>query len=339
MDLKEFDFNLPTEYIARFPTKNRGGSKLMVVDRINQSITHHQFCDIPSYLKPEDFLVVNNTKVVPARLFGEINHRSVEMLVVKHLSSSTIEALTLPAKHFKEDALIKFESGVTGTVKGIGARGRRIISLNKEIDTVLKQGFAPLPPYIKRKIEEAVKHKQLDLDRYQTIYSQHSGSIAAPTAGLHFTDSIMKKIKDTMTVLEVTLNVGEATFQTITVDDITTHRMGTEQITITHDSRAQLEKLKKNHSLVAVGTTSVRSLETYAWEKPSQEDFTSDLFIYPGYQFQIVDKLITNFHLPKSSLFILVCAFAGTQLMKQAYRLAIKHNYRFFSYGDAMLII
>ncbi len=340
MKLQDFRFELPEDRIARFPAQKRDDSRLMVVERKTGSISHHLFKDIPDLIEKDDFLVINNSRVIPAKLFGTIGEKKVELLVVKiDHQNNEVEALTLPAKKFKTGTTVRFENGLSAEVKGVGPRGRRILTFNKSLDEVLKKGFAPLPPYIKRKADEAKKYKKFDLERYQTVYSKHPGSIAAPTAGLHFTPQVMEKIKKKTEIIEITLNVGEATFQKIEVTDISQHRMGREYITITQEDREHILRLKKSKHLIAVGTTSVRSLETYALEKPQEETFYSELFIFPGFTFRLVDKLITNFHLPESSLFILTAAFAGLELMKKAYNIAIESGYRFFSYGDAMFII
>ncbi len=318
----------------------------MVVDRKSGNISQHLFKDIVDWIQPEDFLVVNNSKVIPAKLFGKINDSSVELLVVdikpasasEHPDKTVVEALTLPAKKFKPGRVIRFEKGITAEVLETGHRGRRLLGFHQPLEEVFSIGFAPLPPYIKRKSNEAHRYRDFDLERYQTVYSKDPGSIAAPTAGLHFTPSIMEHIKKNNPVIEITLNVGEATFQKIETEDISQHRMGREYITITHGQREQIKQLKASNKLVAVGTTSVRSLETYAQKNPTEETFYSEMFISPGYEFRMADKLITNFHLPESSLFILTAAFGGLELIKEAYQIAIRDNYRFFSYGDAMFI-
>jgi S-adenosylmethionine:tRNA ribosyltransferase-isomerase len=341
MKLKDFYFDLPDERIARQPSDKRDQSRLMLVDRQTGTISHHRFKDLPELIGASDFLVVNNTKVIPARLFGEIDGKKSEMLIVGNTGENNeVEALTRPAKRFKpgEKVIIDGTDDVWAEVLDAGHRGRRTLRFNKPLESVLTAGYAPLPPYIKRKPEEAEKLRTMDLERYQTVYSRKPGSIAAPTAGLHFTPRLMDRIKQTNEVLEVTLQVGEATFQKIEVEDIDHHRMGRETITITEETRQRIRQLKQDRELIAVGTTSVRSLETWAIEKPMDETFVSELFIKPGYSFKMVDKMITNFHLPESSLFILVSAFAGLELMQEAYLQAIKEGYNFFSYGDAMFI-
>lgn len=338
--LQDFYFDLPEERIARFPSEKRDESKLMLVERKTGDISLHRFKDIAHLIKTDDFLVLNNTKVIPVKLFGKIGTRNVELLILnRDMEKDEVEALTLPAKKFRPGTKIQFENDLFAEVKGIGHRGRRTLKFNKSFDDILKVGFAPLPPYIKRKFEEAQQYREFDLGRYQTVYSKHPGSIAAPTAGLHFTPKVIEKIRKKCEMIEITLSVGEATFQKIEVEDISQHRMGREYITIKHEDRERIQRLKESKRLVAVGTTSVRSLETYALEKPEEEDFYSELFISPGFKFQMVDKLITNFHLPESTLFILTAAFCGLELLKKAYQIAIDNGYRFFSYGDAMFII
>lgn len=338
MKLKDFYFDLPGDRIARFPVEKRDESRLMVVERKTGNIFHHCFKDIPALMTDNDFLVVNNSKVIPVRLFGEINGKKVDVLIVKTFSEGEVEALTLPARKFKPGQRVVFDRDLWAEVTGIGHRGKRRLRFNKPVDTVLKAGYAPLPPYIKRKFPEAAAHRTFDLERYQTVYSKIPGSIAAPTAGLHFTPEVIDKIKQKAEIIEITLEVGEATFQKIEVEDIADHKMGRETITITYEDRKRILQLKQSKNLIAVGTTTVRSLETFALQQPGEKTFYSELFISPGFEFKLTDKLITNFHLPRSSLFILVSAFAGLEMMQKAYHIAIEEGYRFFSYGDAMFI-
>lgn len=339
MKLSDFSFDLPRDRIARFPLSRRDESRLMLVDREAGCISHHRFRDIVDLIGPDDFLVANCSRVVPARLLGQIDSYPVEILMVKPWQDQRAEVLALPARKFRTGTRIVFGAGLSATVVGKGERGRRLLAFDCEYEAILKAGFAPLPPYIKRKPMEAREYREFDLNRYQTVYSSQPGSIAAPTAGLHFTPSLLKRIKKKTDVLEIDLKVGEATFQKIEVGNIVDHRMGRETVSIPRKVRTEIEARKKNHTLVAVGTTSVRALETWARDKPEEETFESELFIFPGFTFRMVDKLITNFHLPQSSLFILVSAFAGLELMQKAYRIAIENHYRFFSYGDAMFII
>jgi len=339
MNVADFSFHLPKDRIARFPLPERDESRLMVVERKTGLITHHRFRDIVDLVGPDDFVVVNHSGVVPARLLGNIDGYPVEILIVTRRSDCEAEALTLPSRKFKDGIRVSFGEDLEATVTGRGSRGRRILTFNHEYETVLKAGFAPLPRYIKRKPGEARKYREFDLNRYQTVYSSQPGSIAAPTAGLHFTPSLLKQLKQKTDVLEINLEVGEATFQKIEADDIEDHRMGRETVSISAEVRTGIALLKKNRALVAVGTTTVRALETYACDQPEKETFESELFIYPGFRFQLTDKMVTNFHLPESSLFILVSAFAGLELMQKAYHIAVEKRYRFFSYGDAMFII
>jgi S-adenosylmethionine:tRNA ribosyltransferase-isomerase len=339
LKLKDFSFDLPEDRIARFPAEKRDESRLMVVERKTGNVFHHHFKDIGELTGNNDFFVVNNSRVIPVRLFGDINDKKTDVLIVKTFGEYEVEALTLPARKFKLGQRVIFDRDIWAEVTGIGHRGKRRLRFNKPVDTVLNAGYAPLPPYIKRKFPEAAAHRTFDLERYQTVYSKIPGSIAAPTAGLHFTPEVIDKIKQKSEIIEITLEVGEATFQKIEVEDIADHKMGRETITITHEDRKRILHLKQSKHLIAVGTTTVRSLETFALQQPGEEAFYSELFISPGFEFKMVDKLITNFHLPRSSLFILVSAFAGLELMQKAYGIAIEEGYRFFSYGDAMFIL
>jgi len=340
MKLSAFDFHLPPELIARFPAERRDGSKLLRLDRSSGRVSHHTFHDLPDLLASGVFLVMNDSRVLPARLFGRIGGRAAEMLVVRNLGDRKLEVLCQPAAHFRTGAVFSGEGGLSAEVIGAGERGRRQLLFDRDYRHVLEQGYAPLPPYIKRKAGEAARHRRLDLERYQTVYAQRPGSIAAPTAGLHFTPEILGRVRREHPLLEITLEVGEATFQKIEADDIDRHRMGSERIRISAATARRLQELK-NHGgkLLAVGTTSVRSLESFALLPEPLEEFSSDIFIRPGFRFRMVDNLLTNFHLPKSSLFILASAFAGLDLLQETYRQAIAEGYRFFSYGDAMLIV
>jgi S-adenosylmethionine:tRNA ribosyltransferase-isomerase len=338
MKLSDFNFSLPEDRIARFPAQKRDESRLMVVDRTGGTISHHLFRDLPDFIGPSDFLVVNNSKVEPVKLFGAIRAGAAEILITNRIDNESYEVFALPAKKFKMGVTISFGDHLQAEVVGIGQRGKRTLKFNGNWQEIMSRGFAPLPPYIKRKSQEAHKHRDFDLERYQTVYAGKGSSIAAPTAGLHFSLPLLQRLKERTEILEVTLDVGETTFQKIEVEDVADHRMGSERITIPREVMDRVKELKLTKRLVAVGTTSVRSLETFAAVQPDSETFESRLFIYPGFEFKLVDSLITNFHLPESSLFILVCALAGIDLMQEAYRKAIENDYRFFSYGDAMLI-
>jgi S-adenosylmethionine:tRNA ribosyltransferase-isomerase len=338
--LADYNFVLPPGLIARFPADRRDGSKLMVVDRGNGEISHHRFFDFPALLGADDFLVMNNSRVRPARLIGRIEGKAAELLIVKNLGQRKLEVLCQPAAHFKPGAEFTGPDGLQAEVLAAGERGRRLLLFNRDYEQVLAHGYAPLPPYIKRKAGEAGQCRDFDLERYQTVYARDPGSIAAPTAGLHFTPELLARIRRDHLLLEITLEVGEATFQKITAEDIGRHRMGSEKIIIGSEAAGRIRELKnRGKKLLAVGTTSVRALESFALLETAHNEFHSDIFISPGFRFRMVDRLLTNFHLPQSSLFILVSAFAGLELMKKAYALAIEQGYRFFSYGDAMLII
>ena len=340
MKLADFDFALPQELIARYPAERRDGSRLLRLDRAKGTVAHHRFAELPQLLADGDFLVMNNTRVVPARLLGEVDGHAAEMLVVRELGGNLVEVLCQPAARFTPGAVFSVAGGGRGEVLAGGERGRRVLRLDRDCEHMFRQGFAPLPPYIKRKASEAMVRRAFDLERYQTVYAKEPGSIAAPTAGLHFTAELLAAVRATHALLEITLEVGEATFQKIEVEDIGSHRMGSERIHVPPETARAMAALKEaGGSLLAVGTTSVRSLESYALLPAPRTEFVSDIFIYPGFRFRLVDKLLTNFHLPKSSLFILASAFAGMELLQEAYKQAIAEKYRFFSYGDAMLIV
>jgi len=339
MKRSDFFFDLPRDRIARFPAERREDSRLMVVDRATGVVRHSSFSRLEEWLDPEDFLVINNTRVVPARLFGTVGERRVEMLWIRSLDDREIEVFARPARALRRGRRFELDGGISAEVSGAGERGRRRLRFDVTLEKVKAAGFAPLPPYIKRERSEAVEWRDYDLRRYQTVYSRHEGSIAAPTAGLHFTPEMVTKIRNSHGIEEITLTVGPATFQPIEVEDLEDHRMGREDIHIPRETGERILSLRKEgRRLVAVGTTSVRSLETWAGLESPEESFSSELFVRPGYTFRLVDRLITNFHLPESSLFVLVCAFAGRELMQRAYGEAIEAGYRFFSYGDAMLI-
>ncbi|MBN2345587.1 MAG: tRNA preQ1(34) S-adenosylmethionine ribosyltransferase-isomerase QueA [Candidatus Aminicenantes bacterium] len=340
MKLSDFDFALPRERIARFPAERRDGSRLMRLDRRRGSVSHHRFDELPGLLADRDFLVVNDSRVIPARLLGAIGGRAAEMLVIGDLGDGRLEVLCRPAARFRLGAVFSGEGGLRGEVLAGGQRGRRVLRFDRSCDEVLAHGYAPLPPYIQRRGEEAVARRGFDLERYQTVYARQPGSIAAPTAGLHFSPEVLARLRRERPVLRITLTVGEATFQAITAEEIERHRMGSEHVRIPSATAGRIAALKgAGGRLLAVGTTTVRALESYALLPEPRDDFHSELFIRPGFRFLLVDALLTNFHLPKSTLFILVAAFAGLERLQKAYREAIEEKYRFFSYGDAMLII
>ena len=344
MKLEEFDYVLPEDLIAQFPAQKRDMSKMMVLDRCDKSILHKHFSDITDFLTPDDFLVLNNTKVIPARLFAKKETGAlIEIFLVRETEKDIWISLIKPSKRVKEGMILKVSDELSVEVLKKDD-DKWIIHLLYEgniFDILDKVGNIPLPPYIERKLS-ADEYKKLDFERYQTVYAQKEGAVAAPTAGLHFTKSILDKLKAQGTNhCFVTLNVGLGTFKPVKCEDILDHKMDSESFEITSEASNLINEAKqKGKNIVAVGTTSVRTLETvmnkFGCIKPVKD--TSELFIYPGYKFQIVDKLITNFHLPKSTLLMLVSAFAGKDYIFNAYNEAINSHYRFYSYGDCMLI-
>jgi S-adenosylmethionine:tRNA ribosyltransferase-isomerase len=341
MKLSEFDFNLPEELIAQTPLDKRDTSRLMVLNRKQQTIEHKHFYDLIDYLKPGDILVRNNTKVIPARLFGikEETNGHVEVLLLKDQGNDNWECLVGNARIVKVDTIIKFGDGLLKArcieIKDEGIRVFKMIYDGIFYEILDQLGTMPLPPYIKEKLN--------DQNRYQTVYAKIEGSAAAPTAGLHFTDEIITKIKDKgIEILDVTLHVGLGTFRPVKVDDILEHHMHSEYYMIEPDVAKKLNAAKNNgQRIIAVGTTSTRTLEAnmqkYGKFKATHEN--TDIFIYPGYKYKAIDCLITNFHLPKSTLLMLISAFSNKEFIFKAYQEAINEKYRFFSFGDSMLII
>ncbi|WP_279006349.1 tRNA preQ1(34) S-adenosylmethionine ribosyltransferase-isomerase QueA [Thomasclavelia cocleata] len=341
MKLSEFDFNLPEELIAQTPLDKRDTSRLMVLNRKLQTIEHKHFYDLIDYLKPGDILVRNNTKVIPARLFGikEETNGHVEVLLLKDQGNDNWECLVGNARIVKVDTIIKFGDGLLKArcieIKDEGIRVFKMIYDGIFYEILDQLGTMPLPPYIKEKLN--------DQNRYQTVYAKIEGSAAAPTAGLHFTDEIITKIKDKgIEILDVTLHVGLGTFRPVKVDDILEHHMHSEYYMIEPDVAKKLNAAKNNgQRIIAVGTTSTRTLEAnmqkYGKFKATHEN--TDIFIYPGYKYKAIDCLITNFHLPKSTLLMLISAFSNKEFIFKAYQEAINEKYRFFSFGDSMLII
>ncbi len=341
MKVSDFDFNLPEELIAQTPLQQRDTSRLMVVNRENNTIEHKHFYDVIDYLNPGDILVRNNTKVIPARLFGikEETNGHVELLLLKELHTNTWQCLVGNARIVKLGTIVSFGDGLLkAKCIEIQEEGLRVFEMIYDgifyeiLDTL---GIMPLPPYIKEKLE--------DKDRYQTVYAKIQGSAAAPTAGLHFTDDINQKLIDKgIEIVDVTLHVGLGTFRPVKVDDVDNHTMHSEFYIITQDAADKLNVAKKNNQrIISVGTTSTRVLESniqkYGEFKATSEN--TDIFIYPGYTYKAVDTLITNFHLPKSTLLMLISAFASKELIFDAYNDAVKEEYRFFSFGDSMMIL
>ena len=341
MKISEFDFNLPEELIAQTPLDKRDTSRLMVLNRNQQTIEHKHFYDIIDYLKPGDILVRNNTKVIPARLFGikEETNGHVEVLLLKDQGNDMWECLVGNARIVKIDTIITFGDGLLKAqcveIKEEGIRVFKMIYEGIFYEILDQLGTMPLPPYIKEKLD--------DQNRYQTVYAKIEGSAAAPTAGLHFTDEIIEKIKAKgIEILDVTLHVGLGTFRPVKEDDVEKHEMHSEHYYIKQEDCDKINETKKaGKRVISVGTTSCRVLETIADEKtgmvaPTEGD--TQIFIYPGYKFKCIDGLITNFHLPQSTLLMLVSALAGKEYIMGAYNEAVKEKYRFFSFGDAMFI-
>ncbi len=340
MNIKDFYYDLPQEMIAQTPLKDRTSSKLMVLDRKTHQISHRHFYDICDYLKPGDCLVMNNTRVIPARLYGvkEGSGGRIEFLLLKRLSIDTWEVILRPGKKAKVGSRFEFGEGLLrAEVTEVRDDGNRIVKF--EFDGIWEElldklGEMPLPPYIKEKLE--------DKNRYQTVYAKFEGSAAAPTAGLHFTNELLEKIKKMGVKLAfVTLHVGLGTFRPVSVDNIEEHHMHSEYYEVSKETADIINETRKSGGrIIAVGTTSVRTLESVAKDDgtiPVQSGDTQ-IFIYPGYKFKVIDALITNFHLPESTLLMLISALYDKEHIMDAYKVAIGENYRFFSFGDAMLI-
>ena len=341
MKLTDFNYDLPEELIAQDPLEKRSDSRLMVVGREDGSITHKHFYDIIDYLNPGDCLVINDTKVIPARLMGvkEDTGASIEVLLLKRKEEKIWETLVKPGKKMKVGARVVFGDGLlTGEVVDIVEEGNRLIRFEYEgiWEELLDQlGQMPLPPYI--------THQLKDKNRYQTVYAEHEGSAAAPTAGLHFTKELLQQIKDKgVDIAHVTLHVGLGTFRPVKVDNILDHHMHSEFYIVDQEAADKINAAKaRGNQVISVGTTSTRTIESVADENGFMRAASgwTDIFIYPGYQFKVVDSLITNFHLPESTLLMLVSALSTRENMLHAYEVAVQERYRFFSFGDAMLII
>lgn len=341
MKTSDFYFELPQELIAQDPLKDRSSSRLLVLDRKTGKTEHHIFREVIDYLEPGDCLVVNNTKVIPARLFGAKvgTDAKIEVLLLKRKEADVWETLVKPGKKAKPGTRISFGDGLLmGEVIDVVEEGNRLIRFEYEgiFEEILDQlGQMPLPPYITHQLE--------DKNRYQTVYAKHDGSAAAPTAGLHFTPELLQQIRDKgVNIAHVTLHVGLGTFRPVKVEDVTKHHMHSEFYVVEEDQAALINETKaKGKKVVSVGTTSCRTLESAADERGIIHAGSgwTDIFIYPGYQFKIIDRLITNFHLPESTLLMLVSALAGKEKIMAAYEEAVKERYRFFSFGDAMLIL
>lgn len=347
MFLSEFDYNLPENLIAQLPADKRENSKMMVLEKETQSIQHKHFYDIVDLIDENSILVLNNTKVMPARLYGmkEETGAKIEVFLLKQLEGKTWETLIKPSKRVKEGTIIKISDELSAkAIEKTEEDGGWIVELIYEgniLEVLHRNGNIPLPPYIERKLANE-DIKKLDFERYQTVYAKDEGSVAAPTAGLHFTKEILQKLQDKgVEIAYVTLNVGLGTFRPVKCENILEHKMHSETFEISEETAKKINAAKANgKKLVAVGTTTVRTLETayqkYGCIKGCHDH--SELFIYPPYEFKVIDELITNFHLPKSTLLMLVSALAGKNFIFKAYNEAIENNYRFFSYGDCMFI-
>ncbi len=341
MDVKDFYYDLPQELIAQDPLEDRSSSRLMVLDKITGEVEHRHFKDITEYLRPGDCLVINNTKVIPARLYGvkEGTEAKIEILLLKRKENDIWETLVKPGKKCKIGTKIVFGEGIlTGEVVDIVEEGNRLIQFHYEgiFEEILDRlGQMPLPPYI--------THQLQDKNRYQTVYAKYDGSAAAPTAGLHFTPELLQQVPDMgVEIAEVTLHVGLGTFRPVKETDVLKHHMHSEFYKIEQSEADKINKAKKEgHRVIAVGTTSTRTLESAADENGflTEKSGWTEIFIYPGYQFKVIDALITNFHLPESTLVMLVSALAGREHVLAAYETAVEEKYRFFSFGDAMFIV
>lgn len=341
MDVKDFYYDLPQELIAQDPLEDRSSSRLMVLDKITGEVEHRHFKDITEYLRPGDCLVINNTKVIPARLYGvkEGTEAKIEILLLKRKENDIWETLVKPGKKCKIGTKIVFGEGIlTGEVVDIVEEGNRLIQFHYEgiFEEILDRlGQMPLPPYI--------THQLQDKNRYQTVYAKYDGSAAAPTAGLHFTPELLQQVRDMgVEIAEVTLHVGLGTFRPVKETDVLKHHMHSEFYKIEQSEADKINKAKKEgHRVIAVGTTSTRTLESAADENGflTEKSGWTEIFIYPGYHFKMIDGLITNFHLPESTLLMLVSALAGKEHIMAAYEEAVKERYRFFSFGDAMMIL
>ncbi len=341
MNVSDFNYELPKELIAQDPLLNRSESRLMVLDKVTGEVTHKHFYDIIEYINEGDCLVINNTKVIPARLYGskEDTNAAIEILLLKRIDSNTWECLTRPGKKARVGARIIFGDGLlSGEIVDVVEEGNRLIRFEYDgiFEEILdKLGEMPLPPYI--------THKLKDKSRYQTVYAKYDGSAAAPTAGLHFTPELLKRLRDKgVKIAEVTLHVGLGTFRPVKVENVLEHHMHSEYYEITKEACDIINSTKENgNKVISVGTTSTRTIESAADENgiltPKKGD--TDIFIYPGFDFKVIDSLITNFHLPESTLIMLVSALAGRENVLAAYEEAVRERYRFFSFGDAMLII
>ncbi len=340
MKTSDFKFDLPQELIAQVPIEDRASSRLMVLDKETGNIEHKVFRDIIEFLNPGDCLVLNNTRVIPARLIGEKLETGgkIEFLLLKRTEEDTWQALVKPGKRAKVGTKFSFGNGkLIGEVVDLSDEGSRIIKFHYDgiFEEILDElGNMPLPPYITARLDEK--------ERYQTVYSKHNGSAAAPTAGLHFTEELLNKIKEKgVDIAFVTLHVGLGTFRPVKVEDVLNHKMHSEYYMVSQEAAGKINRAKENgKNVICVGTTSCRTIESACNEDGKMKETSgwTEIFIYPGYKFKVLDKLITNFHLPESTLIMLVSAICGKDNVLNAYNEAVKERYRFFSFGDAMII-
>ena len=340
MKVSDFDYDLPERLIAQHPSEKRDESRLMVLNREKQTIEDKVFKDVIDYLNPGDCLVRNNTKVIPARLYGrKETGANVEFLLLKRVHDDTWEVIVRPGRKLLKGAKVIFGDGILeATIDDVLENGNRLVTFKYEgiFNEILDQiGLMPLPPYIKEKLK--------DKDRYQTVYAKYDGSAAAPTAGLHFTEELLEKIRQKgVEIANVTLHVGIGTFRPVKVENVEEHDMHSEHYYIKKEDADKINNAKKNGKrIISVGTTSCRVLESIADESGFVKETEGDtsIFIYPGYKFKCIDSLITNFHLPESTLVMLVSALAGKDFILKAYKEAVEKEYRFFSFGDAMIIL
>jgi S-adenosylmethionine:tRNA ribosyltransferase-isomerase len=343
MRVSDFDYDLPQELIAQHPLPRRDDSRMMVVEKVTGRIHHRRFKDLAGFFAAGDLLVLNDTKVIPARAWGERDDAKIEFLFLKELGPGLWDVLCRPAKKLEKGDLVRFGPGFEAVVEEVEEEGKRVLRFDRpdvraELQTI---GYAPLPPYIKRSREELGCRRE-DLDRYQTVFARKEGAVAAPTAGLHFTNKALAELKSKgVGVRHVTLEVGLATFQPVRAEIVTEHKMLDEWYSISPVAAHDVNAAKaEERPVTAVGTTVVRTLES-AWRNGQVHSgrHATSLFIYPGFEFHVVDRLLTNFHLPKSTLLMLVAAFAGRGLILEAYKEAVQERYRFLSYGDCMLIL
>ena len=336
MKVSDFDFDLPEELIAQRPIRPRDRTRLMVVHRESGEIEHRIFRDVVEYLRPGDLLVLNTTRVIPARLLGrKVTGASVEVFLLEKLEEGLWRCLVRPGSKVKVGTKVVFDGRLVGTCVARNEDGTRNIVFDpKDDETIFSLGRVPIPPY--------VRSEDIPPEDYQTVYAKYDGSVAAPTAGLHFTEELLDLLREKgIGISEIVLHVGLGTFRPVRVENVEDHRMESEFYHVPSETVSAIEETKgRGGRVVAVGTTVVRTLETIA-RLPKMDAYTgrTDLFIYPPFEFKLVDALITNFHLPRSTLIMLVSAFAGLDLVKRAYNIAVRERYRFFSFGDAMLIL